>query len=379
MRLNRREFLDWSLRYAALATALGALGRPAVAQGGRPQLLDVLPFIGEGRNFIGQLLGAGLDGRRAFDTSTLTSKRMITPVEDFFVRTRHPEHVDLDGPWKVAVDGLVEKPGTIDLGRVKAQSIPLGAHLVECAGSTSSSYYGLMSAAEWRGAPLGDLLTVFTPRPGATQIRVSGVDPKVGTNRGASWIFPLAEMSRIGLALADGMNGRPLTADHGKPLRLVVPGWYGCAWIKWVDRITFLGDDAEPTPHMLEYASRTHQPGLPRRAHDFEPAVIDHAALPVRLEMWRGGEGIFYRVVGIQWGGERPTDSLQIRLGDSAPWQPVTGEPPASTTTWSLWSVLWRPQASGRHTLVLRFADPALRTRRLDAGYYRRTVEIPEI
>lgn len=376
---TRREFLEWGFRFSALVALLGRLAPPIEAQGaeGDYRLLDVLPFLGEGRNFIDRMMGEGLDGRRAYDTSALTSRRLVTPTDEFFIRTRAPR-IDSSKPWSIAVDGLVEKPGRLGTDGLKSRIGNLGAHLVECAGSTSNSYYGLMSAAEWGGVPLAEVLEDYTPRSGATQVLVSGIDPDIGANPGAGWIFPLDTVRSTGLALATTMNGAALPKDHGSPVRLVVPGWYGCCWVKWVDRVSLLDDSAQATPQMIEYATRTHQRGLPRLAKDFAPARIDQAAMPVRVEMWQSKEGIFYRIIGIVWGGEKPTRSLELRCGDSATFVPVEVNP-TSNTTWTLWSHIWRPPKAGRYTFRLQFSEAGIQTRRLDAGYYQRTVEVREV
>ena len=89
------------------------------------------------------------------------------------------------------------------------------------------------------------------------------------------------------------MNGEPLSPDHGFPARLVVPGWYGCACVKWVTAIDLVGADERPTSQMQEFAERTHQVGpggAPTRARDFQPATMDLAAMPIRVEHWQVGD-----------------------------------------------------------------------------------------
>ncbi len=375
MTASRREFLGWALGSGGLLLA----GRSALAPPPGYELLDVIPFAGEGRNFIGAAAGEGLNGRRAFDTSTLTSKKLIVPNEKFFIRTRHPGGLDSAKPWRLSVEGLVEEPVTLPVEEIAALAAPFGAHLLECSGSTSGSYFGLMGAAEWHGVALSRIFARVRPKPRAAQVLVSGVDPKQGPDPGASWIFAREDLERAGAALATRMNGVPLPKDHGSPLRLVVPGWYGCTWTKWVDRIAFVDDGAAATPQMQEYASRTLQSGRPRLARDFQPAVIDQAAMPVRLEMWRSQGRIFYRVVGILWGGERLTRSMRIRFDPEASFQPVENYEHRTNATWTLWSHTWRPAKAGRYTIRMRFADREIRTRRLDLGYYNRRVVIPEV
>jgi len=116
------------------------------------------------------------------------------------------------------------------------------------------------------------------------------------------------------------------------PVRLIVPGWYGCACIKWVTRINLVADDTAATTQMREFAARTHQAGVPALARDYIPATIDTAAMPVRLEKWVAGGRIIYRIIGILWGGSKPTNALSIRFRSNLPWTAVEDCPlPAST------------------------------------------------
>lgn len=222
---------------------------------------------------------------------------------------------------------------------------------------------------------------MLSTRPEATRVLVSGFDghgtPSANghSTPGASWIFTLAELDRAFLATA--MNGAPLPPDHGAPLRLLVPGWYGCTCIEWVDRITLVDDDAPATSQMVEFASRTHQDGVPERARDYRPAIIEQAAMPVRVERWRDAEGIALRTTGILRGGSTPTSAASIRFGD-APWEPVTVDPPArQNATWTLWTHTWRPTRRGELPIRMRIDDPAISTRRLDTDHYLRTIVLP--
>jgi hypothetical protein len=229
---------------------------------------------------------------------------------------------------------------------------------------------------------LARVLDRVRPASPVHRVLVSGVDHEASAARtsvpGASWIFARSDLDRA--LLATRMNGTPLPADHGAPLRLIVPGWYGCACIKWVNRIELVTDDAPATAQMREFAARTHQKGVPALARDYESAVIDTAAMPVRVEKWTDGGRVFYRVVGIIWGGAKPTNALSIRFKSGTPWVRVEHCPlPESTLTWSLWSHTWRPEAPGRYQIVLKVDDRTIRTRRLDVFFYVREVDIAEI
>ena len=131
---------------------------------------------------------------------------------------------------------------------------------------------------------------------------------------------------------------------------------------------------------MTEFATRTHQEGRPALARDFTPAVIDLAAMPVRVEKWLLDGRVVYRLVGVMWCGSKPTNALQIRFRPSEPFVPVSDCPlPETTAAWTLWSHLWRPAEPRRYQIVLRVNDPAVRTRRLDVFFYTREVTVDEI
>ena len=97
------------------------------------------------------------------------------------------------------------------------------------------------------------------PKSQASRVLVTGFDQYATKSMtsvpGASWVFSIGDLNAAGAFLATEMNGKPLRADHGAPIRLVVPGSYGCACIKWVTAISFVNDAAEATSQMQEYAA----------------------------------------------------------------------------------------------------------------------------
>jgi Oxidoreductase molybdopterin binding domain len=170
-----------------------------------------------------------------------------------------------------------------------------------------------------------------------------------------------------------------LTKDHGAPVRLVVPGWYGCTCIKWVNEVTLLGEDVAASSQMQEFATRTMQQGVPELAKDYRPAVIDQAAMPVRVEKWLVDRKIKYRVNGIAWGGSRPVSGLEIRFNSGEDFVPVDYFRQTTNDPWSFWTHPWTPIEPGIYSIQLRVKDKSVPSRRLDAGYYVRSVEVAEI
>lgn len=354
------------------AGAAGTLIRTLPLYGGRAP--RPTPF--------GRVVGRpGLDARRFTDLSLIEADRIVTPTPEVFLRTTAPEALATRPvPWTIEVAGLVEVPSRLAIGDLLARARPMGPHLMECAGNSDPQNFGLMSAVEWSGVPLTEIVAAARPSSGAAGVLVSGVDDESEAWRsvpGASWVLPLDDLARLGAFLAVEMNGTPLPLDHGAPVRLVVPGWYGCAWIKWVDAIRLVGADEPATSQMREFATRTHQAGNPELARAYLPPEIDLVATPVRVEQRRLDDRTYCRIVGIVWGGTAPVDRLEIRFGPRDAYQPLAICPAPSThRTWSLWEFRWHPPVPGVYGIVLKAADPAIRTRRLDMSYYIRLVRI---
>jgi DMSO/TMAO reductase YedYZ molybdopterin-dependent catalytic subunit len=344
------------------------------------KLLGVLPFTDERNPPMRQAIGAELDGRLFTDLSELTPDKPVTPAKDVYIRTRASRLLDTKLPWIIQIGGLVEKPTTHSAEALQKMTRSMGVHLMECAGNTRAAHFGMLSVAEWDGVLLRDILERCKLQSNAARVLISGFDQYATESRtsipGASWIFTLEQLNSAVAFLATKMNGEPLTLDHGAPARLIVPGWYGCACIKWVNEIQFVPGDSPATSQMQEYAGRTMQTGNPAAAADYRPALIDFAAMPIRVEKWSIGGKMIYRVVGIQWGGSRAIDGLRIRFNAEEEYSSVDEFRPSDGNTWSFWSHTWTPRSPGKYVISLRLKDSAIITRRLDSGYYNRSVQI---
>ena len=397
MNPSRRDILG-TLAAAGAATLVDpgevlarlAADVPCVAGGPIGELLGTLPLF---RNRVtpGQFGvkydGVGLDARLDTDLSLLEPNNLITPNELAYIRTEMPAaaaEAAAKGPWILEAGGLIAQPAMVKLDDLSKPSRRMGPHLFECSGNGANRHFGLMSVAEWDGVPLADVVARLKPSKDATGVLVSGFD-HIGQNSprsivGASWVFPLADLDKLGAFLAIRMNGVPVPADHGKPVRLAVPGWYGCSWIKWVNEIRLVGPDEPATSQMVEFAARTHQSEPHKYARDYAPADIQTAATPIRVEKRKGPNGLEYRIVGIVWGGTKPVDRLQIRFGNDQPFTPFPVCPvPKTHSMWSLWEYRWKPAKPGVYDIALEVADQSVPQRRLKSLYYMRQVKIDEV
>jgi len=370
---DRRHFL----KQGALLTGTWLL--PA---GVRTRFLGLVPFIGEGQAPVNTRFGEELDCRLYTDLSHINEHRLTTPVNEFYIRTAASQLLPGATQWTIAIDGLIDHPVQVSIDRLRRSARPMGRHLMECAGNVRLTRFGLISVADWAGVPVMDVLKDIPQKTTDARILISGFDEYAALSKtslpGASWIFSPEDLQTTKAFFATAMNGQPLTRDHGAPVRLVVPGWYGCSCIKWVNRIVFLENEAEATSQMREYAVRTLQNGVPQLAKDFRPPTIDPAAMPIRIEKWLVNSKLQYRVIGLAWGGSEPIRTLSIRFNSNEDFMPVPGLKQVKNDPWSLWSYPWFPKQPGTYAIQLTITDPPVLARKLDAGFYVRKVYISE-
>src|SRR5258708_6367099 len=215
-----------------------------------------------------------------------------------------------------------------------------------------------VSTARWRGVPLHQVLRQAAPAPDGADVTFEGADHgRYGQREDIAFVrsLPLGHATdpAAGILIAYQMNGEPLSPDHGAPFRLVVPGWYGMGWVKWLTRIDVLTGPFEgefQTHHyMYEHAGQPSEPvTLMRvRARITEPAprsAIRAGTCTVR---------------GKAWSGTGPVTSVEISFTGEGEWHAAELEPPRSPYQWQDWSFVWQTATVGRHTLRARATDAA--------------------
>ena len=389
-RLTRRELVRACLAASAFRLvvldeiapleAFQGENRSPVPGGKRLATLD---FVNEPWVPLEAPLGSELDGRLFTDLSDVTPEVSVTPTDKFYIRTRASRLLDDEKPWSIRLAGQVQQPLDLSLPRLERMARALGLHLMECAGNSREARFGMLSVADWSGVPLLEILDMVSTKPQARRVLISGFDRYAEESKssipGASWVFTWEQLASAKAFLATGMNGRPLPKDHGAPVRLVVPGWYGCACIKWVNEITLADDGVEATSQMREYASRTDQVGVPALARDYKPATIETSAIPIRVEKWLVRGKIKYWVVGILWGGSQPVRALEIRCNPLEEYVPVDSLKQNATDPWTFWTYTWVPKKPDTYLIRLRVKDPSVPTKRMGSGYFVRSVEITEV
>jgi DMSO/TMAO reductase YedYZ molybdopterin-dependent catalytic subunit len=359
------------------------------------EYLGHLPFLHEAEEVRGLnpgvRLGKGHNARRIIDPATLlTPQGRLTPGDEFYIRTEYPDQLRAPLDWTIKIHGEVKQSKDVSLKQLPNDRSKRPV-LLECTDNAREMRFGLVSVGEWTGIPIQEIIKLAQPTSKAKAILINGFDedsrlprkkPPFDTHSWptCSWIYTFDQLVEAGAFLATELNGAPLPKDQGGPVRLVVPGWYGCAEPKWVDEVKFVDDDQPATLQMQEFASRTFQklhvdeenprpPGMgPAKARDYQPATIDPVALPVRVEAWKLDDKLAYRVIGTTWGGPKRTDKLLIRFvhGNAPKFEPVQFcQTQTSIPEYGIWCHRWQPKRRGIYWIEMRLGDPKIRTRKM--------------
>ncbi len=350
-------------RRAALSLPLALLARPfAAAAGGRTV---VLPFLDESEP-LGRRIGTGEDARLYADLASLSTARPLTPAPTFFVRT------DL-GEGAAPPAGPLRLPDRTSISHEQLfrSSRDRGPVTLECAGNVRQAAFGLLSRARFAGVPLSDLLSGV---PSDALVECHGAPRAPGRGPAStSWIFRMSDLVDAGAFVATSLGGKRLTGPHGAPIRLVVPGWFGCCAIKWLHSIERVPPDAPPSRQMAEYASRTHQDGVPDRAADYRPARMELAAVVTRVTRANGQ----FTAEGIVWGGSVRVAHVDLRVNGEDAVRASVVQAGGARENWGF----FRARFDGRPaeaTLDAR-ADEPVPQPRVDARWYERRVALDGI
>jgi DMSO/TMAO reductase YedYZ molybdopterin-dependent catalytic subunit len=221
---------------------------------------------------------------------------------------------------------------------------------------------GAVSTAEWTGVPLTELLDRAGLAPQAVEIVFRGAD-QGSTGDTAEPIrfersLPVTDVGHCGALLAYAMNGEPLPLQHGYPLRLIVPGWYAVASVKWLTGIEATGSPFTGYFQTQRYVYETQRHGTlasePVRLQHVR-SVITH---PSAGQQITAGD---LAVRGVAWSGAAPIATVEVRIG-GGPWQHARLIGPQHRRSWRWWELLTRIDTPGQTTLRARATDLAGRT-----------------
>jgi sulfite oxidase len=300
----------------------------------------------------------------------------ITPVEHFFVRSHSMiPRVNLT-EWKLDIAGLVEHPITFTLADLKQLRRAELVGVLECAGNGRSFYrpyvagaqwrFGSVGNARWTGVHLKDVLEKAGVKPAAKHLLLDGVDVPLGKMPKFQRTLEVAKAIHPDTLLAWEMNGNPLTAEHGFPLRLIVPGWAGDSWVKWLTRIELLDHDFEGFWMKTAYRHPAQHvaPGTPVDPADMIPVTdLNVKSVIAHPDEW-AAPGVI-TILGVAWSNASPVVKVEISTDAGNSWSPAKLTGKASKYGFRKWSFTWKA-VDGHYTLMSRATNETGQTQPLD-------------
>jgi sulfane dehydrogenase subunit SoxC len=296
----------------------------------------------------------------------------VTPVGMHYLLIHYDVPRVDPGTWTLELDGAVERPMSLSLEDLRGRPAVTSEVTFECAGNGRAlldprpiSQPWLLEAVgtgSWTGTPLAALLAEAGVADTAVEVLFTALDRGVEGEIEQTFqrSLPLADALQDEVLLAHGLNGGPLPPQHGFPLRLVVPGWYGMTNVKWLSRITVLDKPFSGYQNAHGYRLRQDpdDQGEPVsrmavRALMVPPGIPDFAT---RRRFAKLAE---HTLEGRAWSGEGAIDGVEVSTDGGGTWQPAQLGAAAGKHAWRHWSFSWQPERAGDYELCCRATDSA--------------------
>jgi DMSO/TMAO reductase YedYZ molybdopterin-dependent catalytic subunit len=296
----------------------------------------------------------------------------VTPTRQFF-RRNHFGIPQLDGSsWRLKVGGLVRRPLLISLDDLKQLPAESAVALLECAGNGRNRYdppvqgeqwgLGAVGNAKWTGVPLADVLNAAGVLSEAVDAVFTGADRGTATGSQETIAFErslsVADAMRCGALLAFAMNDEPLPPQHGYPVRLIVPGKYAVASVKWLTNITASGEPFDGYFQAEHYVFEWPRDGKVVRQPVAEPLVRALITAPANGDELPQQN---VNVRGAAWSGIAQVTEVRVSMA-GGDWLPATLLGTPNPASWQRWECILHLPCVGEVTIRARATDGAGRT-----------------
>jgi len=292
----------------------------------------------------------------------------LTPKDQFFAM-QHMDRPQIDATaYRLKLTGLVNKPTEFTLADLQGMHSTELAAGYECSGNSPRAIEGMSSCGRFKGVPLREVLKRAGVHPKAREVVFFGTDRgpqdvvfrqqtyKVEQQFGRS--ITLENAMKPEPLLAYALNGDPLTREQGFPVRLIMPGWYGVANVKWVAEVHLQEDR-----YLGNYQARWYRSvvGVGGTGEDNDPgtqwieAEITRMHLKSVIARVRKKDGA-HQILGFVLNDGTPLKSVEVQI-DNGPWQKATLAATNTRYSWKLFTYRWEGAAPGEHTLVSRVTD----------------------
>jgi DMSO/TMAO reductase YedYZ molybdopterin-dependent catalytic subunit len=299
-------------------------------------------------------------------------RHAVTPVGLHYLLI-HYDIPDVGPDWRLELDGRVRTPLSLGIDEIRSRPPVTARVTMECAGNGRAalsphivSQPWLLEAVgtgEWTGTLLAPLLDEAGLEDDAVEIVFDGLDRGIeaGAEQRYARSLTVEQARGEGVMLAYALNGEPLPPQHGYPLRLVVPGWYGMTSVKWLSAITAVAEPFAGYQQAHAYRWREHEddPGTPvtriaPRSLMVPPGIPDFMS---RRRTVRAGEQLVLE--GRAWSGWAPIAEVAVSVDGGATWAAATLDAPDGPFAWRRWSYRWTPADEGDTELCSRALDEA--------------------
>jgi DMSO/TMAO reductase YedYZ molybdopterin-dependent catalytic subunit len=356
--MTRRETLKRGMAAAGALALVPEWALPALAQGD----VDV-PFTDIPATFN----PSPADGARRFlDLRKIDG--LITPTDQFFF-IQHYNKPEIEGTaYRLKLTGLFSKPAELSLADLRSMPSTEVVNGYECSGNSARAQQGLSSNGRFTGVRLRDVLRRVGVDDKAREVVFFGADKgnedvafrqntlKVQQQFARS--ITLENAMKPEPLLAYALNGQPLLRDHGFPVRVVMPGWYGVANVKWLSEIRlqenrFLGNYQARWYRTIRAVGGTGELTDPETQFvETEVTRLNLKSVVARVRK----TGSVHQVLGFVLNDGTPLRSVEVKV-DDGPWQRATLDPSNTQYSWKLFTYRWEGATPGEHTLVSRATD----------------------
>ncbi|WP_082053670.1 sulfite oxidase [Gordoniibacillus kamchatkensis] len=275
----------------------------------------------------------------------------VTPESLYYVRNHFPYTAAPSPAWGLKIEGLVQQPRRLqyqDLMRMSQSTLPV---TMECSGNKREYFYptargeqweqGAVSHAVWTGVPLRELLIAAGLSDQATHVVFEGMDTGERTDLPGTFVYarslPIDNALHPDTIVALLMNGKPIPYKHGYPARLIVPGWYGMASVKWLHRITVTNRPFLGPYQTVDYVIYPADPQeIPRQV----TVMKVNSVISQPTDQAVKGRGVHY-IWGTAWSGHGPVIQMNVSADDGHTWTPAEWLDPEESYSWRRWRWEW--------------------------------------
>jgi sulfane dehydrogenase subunit SoxC len=301
----------------------------------------------------------------------------VTPVGMHYLLIHFDIPATDDTTWRLEVGGSVERPLSLDMEDLRGRPAVTQAVTMECAGNGRARMEPrplsqpwldeAVGTAEWTGTPLRPILEEAGLAEGTVDVVFRGADHGIQgeVEQDYERALSIEDAMRDEVLLAYEVNGAPLPPQHGFPVRLVVPGWYGMTSVKWLRSITAV-DVPFDGFQMQAYRMRQEAEDEGEPVTRMRPrALMVPPGFPDFFERTRTVDAGTVVLEGRAWSGRAPIGRVELSTDGGATWHDASLAPPAGPFAWRGWTYEWRAEP-GEHELVARATDDAGETQPLE-------------